>query len=58
MSVSFKEIDCRDTPIGVISLRQRRESALDVDVLEIKLDDTFLMSSLFTASEIALRIWV
>ncbi|MEQ9111102.1 MAG: spermidine synthase [Rhodospirillaceae bacterium] len=54
MSVSFKEIDCRDTPIGVISLRQRRESALDVDVLEIKLDDTFLMSSLFTASEIAL----
>ena len=54
MSVSFKELDYRDTPIGAISLRQRREPALNVDVLEIKLNDEFLMSSLFTASEIAL----
>ena len=54
MSRYFEELGYRDTPIGVVSLRRRRELRLDVDVLEIKLDDEFLMSSLFTVSEIAL----
>jgi spermidine synthase len=54
MGPYFEEIDYRPTPLGVLSLRKRRELKLDVDVYEIKLGDEFLMSSLFTASEIAL----
>ncbi|MEX2454808.1 MAG: spermidine synthase, partial [Rhodospirillaceae bacterium] len=54
MSLHFEELDYRETPIGPVSLRRRREPALGVDVFEIKLGDDFLMSSLFTASEIAL----
>ncbi len=50
----FEELDSRDTPIGLLSLRRRRELKLDLDVFEIKLGEEFLMSSLFTASEIAL----
>ena len=40
--------------MGEISLRRRLEPTLQVDVYEAKLDDDFLMSSLFTAAEIAL----
>ena len=40
--------------MGEISVRRRLEPALDVDVYEVKLDDEFLMSSLFTAAETAL----
>src|SRR5450432_3932759 len=54
MSALFEELDYRETPIGAISLRRRRELSLGVDIFEIKLGDEFLMSSLFTASEIAL----
>jgi spermidine synthase len=54
MSLYFEELDYRPTPIGALSLRRRRELSLGVDVIEIKLGDEFLMSSLFTASEIAL----
>ena len=54
MSVYFEELDYRPTPIGALSLRRRRELSLGVDVFEIKLGDEYLMSSLFTASEIAL----
>ena len=54
MSALFEELDYRPTPIGTLSLRRRRELSLDVDVYEIKLGEEFLMSSLFTASEIAL----
>lgn len=54
MSAAFEELDYRPTPIGALSLRRRRDPALGVDVFEIKLGDAFLMSSLFTASEIAL----
>ncbi|MEX1035528.1 MAG: hypothetical protein WDZ54_06190 [Sneathiella sp.] len=54
MSLLFEELDYQPTPIGALSLRRRRELTLDVDVFEIKLGEEFLMSSLFTASEIAL----
>jgi len=54
MSLRFEEIDWRETPMGAISLRRRRDPALDVDVYEIKLDDEYLMSSLFTVAEIEL----
>src|SRR6476620_3868302 len=54
MTFDFEELDYRPTPIGALSLRKRRELKLDIDVYEIKLGDEFLMSSLFTASEIAL----
>lgn len=54
MNALFEELDYRETPIGALSLRRRRELSLDVDVFEIKLGEEFLMSSLFTASEIAL----
>jgi spermidine synthase len=40
--------------MGEISLRRRLEPALRVEVYEAKLGDEFLMSSLFTVSEIAL----
>ena len=54
MNRMFEELDYRPTPIGALSLRRRRELTLDTDVFEIKLGEEFLMSSLFTASEIAL----
>lgn len=55
MRIEFEEIDNQDTPIGTVSLRRRTEVFLGgIEVFEIKLDDAFLMSSLFTASEEAL----
>jgi spermidine synthase len=54
MSALFEELDYCPTPMGVLSLRRRRDLASGGDIYEIKLDDEFLMSSLFTASEIAL----
>lgn len=50
----FEELDFRETPLGELSLRRRYDPKLDDTVLEIKLGDEFLMSSAFTASEIAL----
>ncbi|MFC8128117.1 spermidine synthase [Streptomyces sp. NPDC057302] len=54
MSARFEEIDWRTTPMGEISLRRRRDPASGEDVYEVKLDDEYLMSSLFTAGEIEL----
>jgi spermidine synthase len=54
MSVYFEELDFRPTPIGVLSLRRRRQPSSGIDVYEIKLGDEFLMSSLFTVAEIEL----
>lgn len=54
MDIDFEELDYRETPIGVLTLRRRLEVYLGVTVFEIKLDDAFLMSSLFTVSEQAL----
>ncbi len=54
MGRQFEELDYRKTPIGAVSLRRRHEPLVGQDVYEVKLDDDFLMSSLFTKSEIAL----
>jgi hypothetical protein len=54
MSANFEELDFRPTPIGVLSLRRRRQLSTGIDIFEIKLGDEFLMSSLFTAAEIEL----
>jgi spermidine synthase len=54
MSARFEELDWRPTPMGEISLRRRWDPALGADVYEVKLGEEFLMSSAFTAGEIAL----
>lgn len=54
MGKLFEELDYRHTPIGLVSLRRRRDLRLNVDVIEILLGDEHLMSDLFTTSEIAL----
>lgn len=51
MSRRFEELDWRETPMGVISLRRRLDPGLKIDVYEVKLGDEFLMSSLFTVAE-------
>ncbi|MGW0809809.1 spermidine synthase [Nonomuraea sp. NPDC002799] len=54
MGIRFEELDFRPTPMGDLCLRRRQEPSLGVEVYEIKLDDDFLMSSLFTEAEIQL----
>lgn len=52
---AFDELDYQTTPLGDISLRRRAEPRLDGRIVyEVKLGDEFLMSSLFTESEIQL----
>jgi spermidine synthase len=55
LSNFFEELDYQKTPLGALTLRRRREPmAKNSDVFEVKLDDDFLMSSLFTVGETAL----
>lgn len=54
MSALFEELDYRPTPMGALSLRRRRDLLSGGDIYEIKLGDEFLMSSLFTVSEVEL----
>lgn len=54
MSARFQELDWRPTPLGELVLRRRWDPAVDKEVHEVKLDDAFLMSSLFTVSEVEL----
>ncbi len=54
MTPRIEELDWQQTPMGVISLRKRFDTVLDAFVYEVKLDDEYLMSSAFTASEEAL----
>lgn len=57
MQPIFEEIDFQQTPLGDISLRRRSEPRLDnVIIYEVKLNEEFLMSSLFTEAEIQLSI--
>lgn len=50
----FEELDFAPTPMGDLSLRRRRILSIDTEVLEVKLGEEFLMSSLFTVGERAL----
>lgn len=52
MSARFAELDHRETPMGAISLRRRRDPSSGRDIFEVKLDDDFLMSSLYTVAEV------
>lgn len=54
MSALFEELDYQVTELGAISLRRRYSAQHNQNVYEVKLGNDFLMSSLFTASEIAL----
>ncbi|MBT0961834.1 hypothetical protein [Denitromonas iodatirespirans] len=55
MAFVFEELDFQHTPLGDISLRRRAEPRLAGRIVyEVKLNDDFLMSSLFTESEIQL----
>lgn len=55
MSRDFEELDYRETPLGALILRRRRILSLGrMEVYEVKLDDAFLMSSLFHDVEMAL----
>ena len=54
MSALFEELASTRTPMGEISLRRRLEPSRNIEVYEVKLDDEFLMSSLFTVAEVEL----
>lgn len=54
MGARFEELAWGQTAIGLISLRRRLDPRLNVEVYEVKIDDEFLMSSLFTVAEIEL----
>ena len=51
MSALFEELGWQQTPMGVISLRRRFDLSVRTDVYEVKLDDEYLMSSLFNVAE-------
>jgi spermidine synthase len=55
MPLNFEELDYQRTSLGELILRRRR--ALEIDgreIFEVKLNDEFLMSSLFHEGEVAL----
>lgn len=54
VSRRFEELDWRSTPMGDLVLRRRWDPVLACDVHEIKLGEEFLMSSAFTAAEVAM----
>ncbi|MFG3339282.1 spermidine synthase [Glycomyces sp. NPDC048151] len=51
MTMRFEELGWRDSPMGEISLRRRFDPEVQAEVYEVKLDEDFLMSSLFTVAE-------
>lgn len=52
MSLNYEELDFQETPIGDLMLRRRKILQLGgVDVYEVKLGNSFLMTSLFHESE-------
>ncbi|WP_434444325.1 spermidine synthase [Lentzea sp. E54] len=54
MSARFQELDWRQTPLGELTLRRRLDPSSGKEIHEIKLNDEFLMSSLFTVAEVEL----
>lgn len=51
MSARFEELGWQQTPMGEISLRRRFDPTVRTEIFEVKLDDEYLMSSLFTVAE-------
>ncbi len=51
ISRRFEELAAEETRLGLITLRRRVDPQLQVELFEVKLDDEFLMSSLFTVAE-------
>lgn len=54
MSLRLEELGFAPTPIGDVSLRRRLDTVTGEQIFEVKLGDEFLMSSMFTAAEVAL----
>jgi len=54
MNPAFEELAFCQTHLGDLSLRRRHDTLLDKEVYEVKLNDEYLMSSLFTQAEIEL----
>ncbi len=54
MRARIEELAWAATPMGEIVLRRRIEPSLGVEVYEVRLGEEYLMTSLFTASEVAL----
>ena len=55
MSHIFEELDFQNTPLGEISLRKRSEPRLENKLIyEVKMNEEFLMSSLFVEAEVQL----
>ncbi|SNR82083.1 Spermine/spermidine synthase [Haloechinothrix alba] len=54
MSARFQELDWRHTSMGELVLRRRWDGTVGSEVYEVKLDDEYLMSSLFTVAEEAI----
>lgn len=53
-SARLTELDWRRTPMGELTLRRRHDPVVGAEVYEVLLGDEFLMSSTFTAGEVAL----
>ncbi len=51
ISRRFEELASQETRLGLITLRRRIDPQIEVEIYEVKLDDEFLMSSLFTVAE-------
>jgi len=55
MTKIFEELDYQQTPMGELSLRRRQVAMLgNLEVFEVQLGNSFLMSSMFHAVEVAL----
>jgi len=51
MSARFEELDFQQTRMGELILRRRTEPGTGTTIYEVKLEEEFLMSSLFTVAE-------
>ncbi len=54
VSRRLEELDAQQTPMGELVLRRRIDPVVKVDVFEVLLGEEHLMSTLFTAGEVAL----
>ena len=56
MTRRVEELDFQQTPMGELVLRRRLEPSLGVEVFEVILGEEHVMSTLFTAGEVALAV--